>query len=242
MNCKPLLPLLLLFASCHRPTIRHEPPTVKSPSRVTKQEKKVPPQNLPRTAKEIRICIDAGHGGEDTGARTRTKPMLLEKNLTLKTALKTAEQLKKYGYQVFLTRRNDTFVPLPERASFASKKNCHLFVSIHYNSTPKATQASGPEAYYYEVETDRTIYSKRMGSSIIARLAPAAEAPSRGVHPGNFCVIRETKMPAVLIEVAFLSNSKDAQKLRRPRTVPFLGWAIAKGIDDYIHLSMKNEV
>lgn len=240
MTFKFFLPLLLLFASCHRP-IRHEPPSTRTAPapRPVKKERKVPPQALPKEAKEIRICIDAGHGGEDTGARTRTKPLLLEKSLALKTALKTAECLKKQGYQVFLTRRSDIFVPLPERALFASKKKCHLFVSIHYNSTPKATNASGPEAYYYEVETDRTIYSKRMGSSIIARLAPAAEAPSRGVHPGNFCVIRETKMPAVLVEVAFLSNSKDAQKLRRPRTVPFLGWAIAKGIDDYVQQCVK---
>jgi len=241
MNFKLLLPLLLLFASCHRPPQEHATSyqNKKVPAKAVKKEPVYPPQPLPRDPKQIRICIDPGHGGEDPGARTRTAPFLLEKNLALKTALKVAEQLKKSGYQIFMTRRKDIFIPLPERATFASNKKCQIFVSIHYNSTPKPTKASGPEVYYYDDENARTAYSKKIGNSILHRLAPASGSPSRGVHPGNFCVIRETKMPAVLVEVAFLSNTKDAAKLRQPRTAPFLGWAIAKGIDDYIQQQIK---
>ncbi|HXF28665.1 MAG TPA: N-acetylmuramoyl-L-alanine amidase, partial [Chlamydiales bacterium] len=141
------------------------------------------------------------------------------------------------------TRKNDTFIELPERAEFATKQKCHLFVSIHYNSTPKPTKASGVEVYYYckDKKNRRAIQSKKLALAILKRTAPTSKVASRGAKVGDFCVIRETKMPAVLVEGGFLSNFEEAKKLKNHRYINSLSLSIARGIDDFIR-SMKDEL
>lgn len=182
--------------------------------------------------------IDAGHGGKDPGAKSIVAPYLREKTLTLRTACKVQEFLTRWGYSTYMTRKNDVFIPLLDRVKLAEKHDCELFVSIHYNSTPKPTKARGIEVYYFggknkEKETPRIAQSKLLAKCVLSRMVPVSSTPSRGIHHGNFCVIRETTMPAVLIEGGFLSNQEEAKKLKSPHYVRFLAWSIAKGIDDY---------
>lgn len=96
-----------------------------------------------------RVVIDAGHGGEDEGARGPRG--LTEKELVLDVARRVARSLKAQGVEVLLTRSDDTFVPLEERTSRANDARADLFVSIHANSAPHA-KPSGVETYFVSLD------------------------------------------------------------------------------------------
>lgn len=91
------------------------------------------------------IVLDAGHGGEDTGAKGRGK--LLEKNAALAIARATGAALEKLGYRVAFTRNDDAFIPLWDRAPIANKQGADLFVSLHLNAA-RARAATGSEVYF----------------------------------------------------------------------------------------------
>lgn len=240
-----LLLLSLLISSCSRqnansplrhrvrPIAKIEPSAHKKPPiRTTIQQAK----KASSTPTPLRICIDPGHGGHDDGAKAVIAPFMKEKVLALKTALKVQEFLTRWGYSSCMTRKNDVFIPLLDRVAFAQKQKCTLFVSIHYNSTPKPTAASGVEIYYFGTGKDkaRMQQSKKLAHCILLRMTPATRTANRGVHHGNFAVVRETTMPAVLVETGFLSNPSEAKKFKNPNYIKFLAWSIAKGIEDYI--------
>jgi N-acetylmuramoyl-L-alanine amidase len=94
--------------------------------------------------KDIRIVIDAGHGGSDSGAKNF---FLQEKDLTLDIARRTKYFLKKKGFNVFLTRNSDNDLSLLERGELANQLKADLLVSIHINAAPGAENASGLETY-----------------------------------------------------------------------------------------------
>jgi N-acetylmuramoyl-L-alanine amidase len=116
----------------------------------------------------------------------------------------------------------------------ADKQNADIFVSLHFNSAPN-TAIHGSEVFYYHTSkaTIKTKDSKRLATSILKRLCETLPAQSRGVKHGNLCVVRETKMPAVLVESAFLSSPYDLKRLSTLAFRQKIAWAIAKGIDDY---------
>ncbi len=216
-------------------------PKTRAPVLLTKKQESRSPKKQPS---QICVCIDAGHGGDDPGAKAITPPHTKEKTLTLVTALKVQEFLHTFGIKTVMVRRTDRFVPLKERAHIATKKRCTHFVSIHYNSTPKPTSAKGVEVYVYETDKslERAAASKQLASAIVHRIAKVAPLRTPTIRHGNFCVIRETKMPAVLIEGGFLSNPKEAKNLKNPRYIRLLAWAIAKGIVDVCHSTAPRTV
>lgn len=181
------------------------------------------------------IVIDAGHGGGDDGASSPLFPAYKEKALTLTTATLLRGYLSQMGYRVVMTRQTDVFVPLIERSQFANDRRSKLFVSIHFNSAPKK-EASGLEVYYYQSDKDlkRSEESKDLAQSILDRTLAATQAKSRGVKEGNFAVIRETKMAAVLIEGGFLTNESEMAKIKDPSYLKRLAWGIARGIEEYL--------
>lgn len=181
------------------------------------------------------IMIDPGHGGEDQGTHSLFKPTYQEKSLTLATALLLKDYLKKLGYQVKMTRTEDVFIALSDRAKMANEANAVCFVSVHYNSAP-STDAHGIEIFYYESETNtgRTSASKILAKKVLDEIIPLSQARSRGVKAGNFAVIRETKMPAILVEGGFLTNQKELDKIKDPQYLKTLAWGIARGIDGYL--------
>lgn len=95
------------------------------------------------------VVIDAGHGGEDRGARGLAG--VLEKELVLDVAVRVAGRLREAGLQVVMTREGDETVPLQERTAIANRARADLFVSIHANSAP-ASAARGVETYFCSLE------------------------------------------------------------------------------------------
>jgi N-acetylmuramoyl-L-alanine amidase len=181
------------------------------------------------------IVIDPGHGGKDVGTQSISKPRYQEKSFNLITAQFVKQYLQQLGYRVFLTRETDRFVSLERRSKLANEKKPTLFVSIHYNSAPSA-EAQGVEVFFYQSneKKERTIKSKRLAQAILKNVLVKTKAKSRGVKQGNYAVIRETDMPAVLIEGGFVTNESELQKLKDPLYLKRLAWGIVCGIDEYL--------
>lgn len=181
------------------------------------------------------IVVDAGHGGKDFGTNSHSNPKYLEKNLTLSTAFMLKTYLEQMGYEILLTRDDDTFIPLDERAQIANDQKPKAFISVHYNHAD-SKEASGIEVYYYKSEDNkaRTSSSKLLAESILSNVIHSTQAKSRGVKHGNFAVIRETKMPAILIEGGFLSNADEMEKIKKGGYLKQIAWGIANGLDEYI--------
>ena len=182
------------------------------------------------------IVIDAGHGGRDLGAASKREDYE-EKSLTLSTAFLVQEALRQKGYQTVLTRNHDTYIPLDTRADIANTLHANLFVSIHYNFST-SQEARGVEVFYYkETKTPhsaRIASSKQLGQMILNHIIKSTGAASRGVKPANFAVVRETTMPAVLIEAGFLSNPQERQCIRDPAYLRCLARGISEGVEAYL--------
>jgi N-acetylmuramoyl-L-alanine amidase len=189
---------------------------------------------------EIVIVIDPGHGGVDFGTHSNSKPTYQEKNLNLATAKMLKTYLSQQGYTIILTRTDDTFISLEKRAEFANDKEPALFVSVHYNSAP-SLDADGVEVFYYRSDLDkhRTKESKYLAKAILDKVLGTTKARSRGIKHGNFAVIRQTNMPAVLIEGGFLSNDEEMEKLKDPCYLKKIAWGITQGITAYLNKRPK---
>lgn len=144
------------------------------------------------------IVIDPGHGGRDSGAVGASGTM--EKNLTLSTAKLVYDKLKSAGANVFMTRSNDTYISLNSRVSTSHYRNAKAFISIHFDSTSNRS-VSGTTTYYYNSLKDGPL-AKDIGNELVKQ----TKLRDRGEKFGNFHVLRENKVPAVLLELGFLSN------------------------------------
>jgi len=180
------------------------------------------------------VVIDAGHGGYDDGA---TGPDgLKEKNITLSIALKLSELLKGAGYNTLLTRSDDTFVSLPDRSLKANASKADIFVSIHCNSSEYHT-GHGTEVY---TEPDRLspVYKQQEISRYLAglvqnELSKALGLTDRGTKEKDLAVCRETNLPAILVETAFIDNREEELLLNDPSFQDKAAAAIKQGIDRY---------
>lgn len=155
----------------------------------------------------MKICIDPGHGGTDSGA---VNGKYHEENATLGIALKLGDILKRKGHGVVYTRLSDRTVSLQERCDFAHRTRSQLFVSIHCNSAENKA-ASGIETFHYPNVGGVT---KRLAQNIQNALTEGfPEETDRGVKEEPFYVLKHTNMPAVLVEVGFISHDETARKL-----------------------------
>lgn len=220
--------LCSFFTSCSRPTTTYHQERVP----VKTAEKKEIVQ--PRPREKMVIMLDAGHGGKDLGTHSSSHKYQ-EKNLSLSTTLIVRDYLRRWGYEVHLTREKDVFVSLENRAEMANRQPTAIFVSIHYNSSP-STSASGIEVFCFRAEqkTPREKESHRLAQAILNEILVTTRAQSRGVKEANYSVLRQTKMPAVLIEGGFLTNAKERDLLKNPKYVHALAQGIARGIDEYL--------
>ena len=193
-------------------------------------------QNVRANKKETAplIVIDAGHGGFDLGAHSQTYE---EKQICLKTAIYLRKYLEKEGYHVIMTRSRDEYLPLKKRAEIANQAKCQILISIHCNSA-KNTSAKGIEIFYTQkTEPWRAKKSKQLAQSVLSSLLAQTGADSRGVKEGNFCVIRETKMPSILIETGFLTNEDERKKLNNDFYLDTVAKSITAGVDQYFKSS-----
>lgn len=183
----------------------------------------------------MKIVIDPGHGGKDPGAVGPSG--IKEANINLQVALMVAEKLQKAGLSVKLTRTTDTFVDLQPRCDIANSFNADYFVSIHCNSagTP---EARGTETYCYKLGGKGEVLAKAIQAELIA----ATGRVNRGVKTANYYVLRRTNMPAVLTELAFISNHEEERLLGSPDYQEKCATAIARGIGKVIGVKIIQEV
>lgn len=179
------------------------------------------------------IVLDAGHGSFDPGAHNT---LCEEKILTLKTAMYAKAELVKMGYRVVMTRSRDEFITLKKRAQIANDLKSQVLVSIHFNSAPNKN-AHGIEIFYpKQAKPWKQKRSKLLAQTILRKMLVNTGAMSRGIKEGNFCVIRETNMPAVLVECGFITNETECRKMLRPDYQKLLGLSIAEGLNQYFDL------
>lgn len=174
-----------------------------------------------------RIVIDPGHGGKDPGATSKTTKVQ-EKALALKTSLNLRDSLVKKGYEVIMTRDADYYPTVPDRAVLANQMDADVFISVHYNSTTKPT-VYGIETWAYNTP-DNNALAEALHRNIIG----STGARNRGVKDGRkLIVLNTTKVPAVLLELGFLSNPNEARLVMQEHYQKTLVQAITKGVDDY---------
>lgn len=174
---------------------------------------------LPPTDKYT-VVLDAGHGGVQSGCAFDG---VLEKDITLAVTLLAAEKLRAEGVTVILTREDDTDVSLDRRCQIANDASADLFVSIHCNSYEDSS-VSGFEGYYHNGTK-----GKRLAEYILAA-ANALGVKTRRVKDENYQVIRDTTMPAALMEIGFLSNPAERARLQTEEYQTTIAQAIADGV------------
>jgi N-acetylmuramoyl-L-alanine amidase len=148
-----------------------------------------------------RLCFDYGHGGEDGGACYNGRK---ESNDVLNLGRAVAAEVRRNGVTVDETRTSDATVSLEERSNFENRNTYDYFISFHRNAY-EPEEAKGVETYTY---LNPGSEAKELAESIQASLVVLGFI-DRGVKEANFHVLRETKAPAVLVEVGFIDNSED---------------------------------
>ena len=172
------------------------------------------------------VVVDAGHGGDDRGAR----PVFghPEKALTLDTSRRLTNALRQRGFKVVNTRKGDYFVPLQSRVNVSNRirRSDAVFVSVHYNWAKRAG-AGGVEVFH-----NNSPLAQRMAAEVtrsVGRVNPSGvhHSPRSGT---KFFVLRENRRPAILIEGGFLSNATDNRFIQKNANRQRIADAIADGI------------
>ncbi|MEC0207207.1 N-acetylmuramoyl-L-alanine amidase [Paenibacillus lautus] len=186
----------------------------------------------PVSGKKI-VIIDPGHGGKDPGTTSFSNKH--EKDFTLALSLKVqALLLKEPEIEVVMTREADVYPTRTERVQLANKLKADVFVSIHGNSVAASPQTTGTETFYYQRSS-----SKNLADVIHKHLIEAIGLKDRGVKNGSLQVIRETTMPAVLLEIGFLSNPEEEVALFSDSFQDKAAQAIVDGIKEYVGITAK---
>lgn len=185
------------------------------------------------------IVIDPGHGGADPGAQNSG---LKEKDINLDISLRLRKVLDSKGCKVILTREEDTdfFRPgfyegrmakraeLNQRINLASENNADLFISVHTNSFPQRN-TYGMETYYHL----KSATGKALAELIQEQLIQLQPDNKRKAKAGDYYLINQSKMPAVIVEVGFISNSRERKLLLSEDYRDQIAEAIGTGIDQY---------
>jgi N-acetylmuramoyl-L-alanine amidase len=187
----------------------------------------------------IKIALDAGHGGKDSGAVGNG---LQEKNLTLDIILRINDILKNYeDVETVLTRSSDIFVELSERANISNRNNCDCFLSVHINSGGTVTSARGYQDHIYtNVDAATHAYQNVMHDEVFNG-AYRGFTNDRGKEQSNFAVVRETNCIAILTENLFITNPTEAGFLSDPNNRQKIAQAHVNGFVKYFGLKRKTE-
>lgn len=215
--------------------------------------------NIVRDSKKV-VVVDPGHGGIDIGCVGKNKTY--EKDVVLNIANELKEILEQNDYIVYMTRENDTYIELKERAIYANSLDADLFISIHMNSASSNGQyAKGMEIYYYQwlewnykIRLSR-IYSKdtltesfikekidnkilmvEESKKLAGEMVPFAEESGilfRKVDQQRFDVIANTEMPSILVECNFLSNPEIEKDFKNQKTISLYANVLFEGINSY---------
>lgn len=186
------------------------------------------------------IVIDAGHGGIDPGAVSLKG--VLEKDVTLQIAQELEVLLKRAAVFVVMVRHGDYDLAdsseinllnrkrqdLAKRVFIAEEAKADLYISIHANHFPSPIW-SGAQTFYYEENSASAKLAKDLQTELVRQLGPN----NRLAKLGDYRVLRDTSMPAALVEVGFLSNPREAELLGQPDYQKKVAAAIFQGIRRY---------
>jgi N-acetylmuramoyl-L-alanine amidase len=208
-----------------------------------------PKNTASKTTRIKTITLDPGHGGKDPGNQEGAQK---EKNLTLQLAKEVRKKLLQAGFNVQLVRDSDRFVDLDDRPAIAQRSRSDLFISLHFNSAPRATGARGIEVYCLapagapstngrgensdrralpgNLQDPRNILlAYCMQKSLTTRLG----VEDRGVRRARWAVLRTTSIPAILVEGGFMSEPGELRKICSDSFRQQQAQAILEGIQAY---------
>ena len=175
------------------------------------------------------VIVDAGHGGYDGGAEANG---VLEKNLNLEISYKLKDELILRGYTVYLTRPEDEFVGLNERASLANRQDDPVcLISIHQNSLDEEEgSASGLESWTYNREG-----CIELGDAVAEAVSKKTGTRNRGTRTRtNLVVTSKTTMPAIIFECGYVTDAEEAKKLADDKYQELIVEGIVDGIDQFV--------
>ena len=177
------------------------------------------------------IMLDAGHGGDDTGAKGAFS---LEKDLNLASALELEKELLERGFVVSLTRKSDVFITLADRCRLAKKAD--IFISLHHNAATNPS-ASGLETYAPELRKQNYSASVVLAFLIQRRIVEFTGERDRGMKTNSYFVLENTTCPAVLVEGGFISNPAEEKLLNDPERRRKIVTAIADAVEEFYLLN-----
>ena len=169
------------------------------------------------------VVLDAGHGGEDGGT---VEQAATEKEINLAVVLKLKELLEEQGIRVVLTRDKDIFMKLEERVQIANGEKADLFISIHCNYYEKDSSIYGLECYYCKSGEEGKHYAEK----IMETIEESKNIVSRNVKPADYYILKNTTVPAVLVEIGYLSNYNERNQLMSEEYQEKLAGELVKGI------------
>ena len=189
------------------------------------------------------IFLDPGYGGSDSGA---VSGGVREKDLTLSVYNRLSSKLSSLGFTVLTSRNDDRYVDLVERADQANKANADMLLSIHFNAGGRGV-AHGIETYYYQSQSDRVPKinkenhnsverldkSRKLANKVQQNLLYQTGANDRGVKRASFTVLRETSIPSILVELGFIDNPEEHNKIKTNAYQERLANGIVDGIIAY---------
>ncbi len=178
------------------------------------------------------VVIDAGHGGHDRGGIPGQR--YPEKVFALDVAKRLERVLRRAGFKTVMTRTRDEFIPLSNRTRIANRYPNAIFVSVHFNAA-KRVGARGFETFYYK-GTESYQLARRIQNNIMR----VARTENRGVKQRGFYVLRNTRIPAVLVECGFLTNPYEAKLCMKRSFREKMAQRIARGIMEQ-HFSSRSK-
>ncbi len=173
------------------------------------------------------VILDPGHGGSDGGAvAVLDGAEIAEKDIDMEIAGLVRELLERENIEVIFTHEEDVDMDLKERTRFANENGGDLFVSLHCNTSEEDASACGLECYY-EKEGNKGL---ELAENIMAAAEAAENIETRELRTEMMYVVRFTDMPATLVEMGFMTNQDELEKLCRRSYQQILAQAIADGI------------
>jgi N-acetylmuramoyl-L-alanine amidase len=172
------------------------------------------------------VVLDAGHGGKDNGgtSRRRSTPFQLEKNLTLDTAQRVRDRLRRSGFRVVMMREGDYFIELDDRVARANREGSKaILVSIHYNATSNSS-AKGAETYFWRAD------SHGLATRIESHVVSATGENYGGVIRRRLRLTRNPDIRCVLCECAYLTNPQENARVADSNVRQRIAEGIAAGI------------
>lgn len=209
---------------------------------LTEDEYKIDPKSrkvskgFVQKGERIKIVLDAGHGGTDSGAISTIDKTVTEKALNLDMIERLNERFLMLGYDVILTRSEDEYIRLLDRARISNTSDADIFLSIHFNSTTNST-SKGIEVLYASEKNViiKSVEQVHLAKAIQKELIESTGSTNRGVkNRADLIVLNKTKNVAALCELGFLTNREDMENITSSSYLDTMADAIVRGVENYV--------